>query len=252
MLRQSVLFLACFVASSVLVSCTGDLVLRKKQAETSRQIGEGYLTEGNVTAALGELLKAEKLYDKDHFLHYDLGLAYSQKRAYESAIEHLEKAVELRPDYSEAFNVMGLVYLTLQRQDRAIWCFNQARNNLLYATPHYPLSNLGEAYREKKDYDRAIHFYKKALEIQPRFVNAHRGMGLTYIDMGNYEAAVGSLERAVRYAPRFADAHFELGRAYVKLYKRQKAISAFKKVVELAPDSPLAETALAEISKLQE
>ena len=61
MTRHSVLFLACLIASVFFAACTADLAVRKDQAETSRRIGEGYLGEGNVNAALAELLKAEKL-----------------------------------------------------------------------------------------------------------------------------------------------------------------------------------------------
>ncbi len=251
MARQYVLFLACLVALLLSVSCARNYALRQQQAEATRRIGEGYMAEGDVTSALRELLKAEKLNDKDPILHYDLGLAYMAKQETGFAMEHFERALKLRPDYSEALNAMGTVYLGLKQWDKAISFLDRARDDLLYGTPHMALNNLGEAYRGKNEYGRAIGFFKKALEMNPRFVNAHRGLGLTSMDMGNYEAAVTSLEKAVRHAPRFADVHFELGRAYLKVYRTKKAISVFHKVVELVPESPLAEVALAEIGRLQ-
>ncbi|MBE9581503.1 MAG: tetratricopeptide repeat protein [Proteobacteria bacterium] len=250
--RRFVLYLAFLTICLASVSCASNLAIRKDKAEVARTIGEGYLGEGNVSAALGELLRAEKLYDKDPYLHYALGLAYFAKEEFELAISHFDKAVDLKPDYSEAFNSMGTVYLRLKEWDKAISCFNKARANLLYATSYFALNNLGDAYRGKKSYELAIDFYKKALEDNRRFANAHRGLGLTYLDLGDYEAAVRSLEKAVKYAPGFAPAQYDLGLAYTGRYDTGKAMAAFKKVVALVPDSPLADSALAEIRRLQE
>lgn len=239
------------VVVTAVVSCASDKALRKEQSSIFRDLGEGYLGEGNVTAALTEFLKAEKLNDKDPFLQYDLGLAYFAKQEFELAIVHLEKAVSLKPDYSEAVNALGTVYLRLEKWDKAIMNFEKARSNLLYATPFIPLNNLGEAYRGKKDYGRAVEFYKRALEENPRYAYAHRGLGLTLLDMGDPEAAVSALEKAVACAPDFMAAQYDLGRAYAALYEPEKALTAFKKVVALQPNSPLADAARDEIRKLQ-
>jgi tetratricopeptide (TPR) repeat protein len=254
MVKIAALFLACLFTPLVTVSCaTKSSAVRKQKADVYRRVGEGHLRGNNATAALAELLKAKKIYDKDPVLHYDMGLVYFVKEEFDLAIAHFNKAVALKSDavYSDALNAKGRVYLRLKQWDKAIACFNQALDNLLYATPHLALSNLGEAYRGKKDYGHAIEAYDKALQKSPVFPNAYRGLGLVYMDMGNYEAAVTSLEKAVRYAPNFARAYYDLGLAYVGQYHLQSAVSAFKKVVELAPDSPLADRALAEIRKLQ-
>ena len=251
MLKRSPLILVFLCLSLCLVSCATDRAERKRQAEASRRLGEAHLAEGNFTGALKELLTAEKLYDKDVFLQNDLGLVYFAKEEFDLAITHFKKALKLKPDYSEARNNLGTVYLRLEQWDNAIECFNRACANLLYGTPHFAQSNLGEAYRGKKDYDLSIAFYKKALKANPRFPTAHRGLGLTYIAMEDYEAAISALKKAVQYAPRFAVAYFDLGLAYTGQFETEKAISAFRKVVGLAPDTPLADRALGEIRKLQ-
>lgn len=255
MVKIAALLLACVFIPLVTASCaTNSAAVRKQKADVYRRVGEGHLRENNATAALAELLKAEKIYDKDPVLHYDLGLAYFAKEEFDLAIGHFNKAVALKSDavYSDALNAMGAVYLRLQQWDKAISCFTRALDNLLYATPYLALSNMGEAYRGKKDYGHAIEAYDKALQRSPAFANAYRGLGLTYMAMGDHEAAVTALEKAVRYAPRFARAYYDLGLAYVEQYDLERAVSAFKKVLELAPDSLLADRASAEIRKLQE
>lgn len=250
-LRRSLKWVVLLFSFLILTSCGTDNLVQKEKAQNIRDLGEGYLGEGNVTAALTEFLKAEKLYDKDPFLHYDLGLAYFAKQELQLAIVHFKKALALKPSYPEANNALGTVYLRTEQWDDAIVNFEKARSNILYATPYIALNNLGEAYRGKKEYELAFDFYKSALEDSPRFSNAHRGLGLVLLSMGVPDAAVASLEKAVEYDPNYVPALYDLGRAYAALYEPEKAIAAFKKVVVLEPTSPLADRARAEIKKLR-
>ncbi len=244
-------FLLCLsIAFWAVTACAPSLAERKQQAEKARTLGEGYLGERNVSGALEQLLEAEKLDGDDPLIQYDLGLAYFAKGETKMAIVHLQKALALKPDYSEAANAMGTVYLSLEQWDAAIPLLEKAIANLLYATPYYALNNLGDAYREKREYGRAIEFYRKALREDPLFVEAHRGLGLTYMAAGDYGAAVSSLEKALHLAPDFAAARFDLGIAYAAMYEREKAIDAFEKVIALEPESSLADSAIDELKKL--
>jgi Tfp pilus assembly protein PilF len=190
------IFLAFF-----LVSCAANLEVRKKQEEASRNLGEAYMGQGDYTAALRELLEAEKLYDRDPYLQNDLGLVYMAKGKPDIAIDHFKKAVGIKPDYTPAKNNMGTAYLAQKKWDDAIACFKGITCDLLYATPHYPLSNLGWAYYNKKEYRLAEKYYQNALKIEPRFVIALRGLGLTYLKMGRISEAVTFLEKVIELAP---------------------------------------------------
>jgi len=250
-LRLSPKWFALLGVFVMLASCGPGKAIRMEQSKIGRDLGEAYLGEGNITSALTEFLKAEKLYSDDPYLQYDLGLAYFAKQKLQSAIIHLDKAIALKPDYSEALNAVGTVYLRLKEWDKAILHFNKARENLLYATPYLSLNNLGEAYRGKRDFESAKKFYRMALEDNPRFPNAQRGLGLVFMEMGEPGAAVTALEKAVEYDPSFTLALYDLARAYTEQFEIEKAIAAFKKVIAFAPDSSLANSARIEIKSLQ-
>ena len=234
-----------------LVSCGANLEVRKGQEEASRNLGEAYMGQGDYTAALREFLKAEKLYSKDPYLQNDLGLAYMAKEKIDLAIDHFKKAVEIKPDYAPAKNNLGTAYLAKKNWDDAIACFKGITGDLLYATPHYSLSNLGWAYYNKKKYELAEKYYQDALKIEPEFVIALRGLGKTYIAMGRIPEAVTVFEKAARNSPRFAELYFDLANAYRLSQEHKKALDAYSKVIELAPNSPLAVEARKEIKELR-
>jgi len=239
------LFLVFFIAS-----CATNIEVRKKQEEASRNLGEAYLQQRDFSSALREFLKAEKIYSKDPYLQNDLGLAYMAKDRLDIAIKHFKKAVKLKPDYTPARNNLGTAYLANKEWDVAIACFMEIIDDILYATPHYPLTNLGWAYYNKQEYELAEKYYNEALNLEPNFVIALRGLGRTYMAMERAADAVAMLEKAVKNYPSSAESYFYLAKAYSLSGEYKKAVSAYSKVIELAPDSAIAREAEKEVEKI--
>lgn len=226
------------------VSCaTANMKVQKQQGEALRNLGEEYYKQGDYTSALKELLKAEALYPDDAFLQNDLGLTYKAKKRLDLAAKHFKKALEIKPDYAPAKNNLGTVYLDKKEWDTAIKYFKEVSENMLYATPHLAMANLGWAYYNKKQYTLSETYYLKALDLDPKFINAQRGLGLTYIALGRIDEAVEILERAVKDYPKVALLYDDLAKVYVLSHDYDKALDAYHKVIEIAPDSAMAREA---------
>lgn len=252
-MKRSQLFLIALglVVSLCACSSTTNLETKKRMATASKDIGEAYMMQGNFTEALKELLEAEKLYADDHILQHDLGLAYMQKKELPLAIKHFKKAIRLKPGYAAARNSLGTAYLADQKWDQAIALFEELTKDLLYATPHYPLSNLGYAYYNKQDYRQAESYYLKALELEPKFTTAMVGLARTYLASQRTPAALTLLENAVKQNPRSAALFFELGQAYKLSGRYAEAAAAFERTVTLDPNGPLGTQAQVEAKKLR-
>jgi len=231
-------------------ACAPSQEARKKESEAIRSIGEAYMIQGNYTQALGKLLEAEKIYADDHILQNYLGLAYLNKNQVDLAIKHFKRATQIKPSYAPAHNNLGTAYLEKKDWDRAIEIFQAVSKDLLYATPHYPLTNIGYAYYNKRDYKQAETYYKKALAIEPRYINALLGLGRTYIAALKVQDAVKTLETARKFYPTSAEVYFELATAYKLAGHYRGAVWAYGKVVEIQADGPLAVQAKDEIKSL--
>jgi type IV pilus biogenesis/stability protein PilW len=221
------------------------------QATSIRNIGEAAIIQGNFTAAIKELLDAEKLNPKDPLTQNYLGIAYKNKQMTDLAISHFKKAIELKPDYSQAMNNLGTAYLDKEDWDNAITCFKDVVNDVLYLTPQYPIANLGWAYYKKKDYNAAEKYYRQALKVQPNLIVALNGLGQTYIETGKYAEAVDTFEKALQYGNQIPQLHFQLAKAYELENNYKKAITSYKKVIEIAPESEIAEDAKKRIEAIK-
>ena len=238
---------------SVLLACSANdnLEQQKLQAEASRSLGEAYLREGNYTAALRELLRAEAMAPDDYFVQDDLGLAYYYKGQWDKAIYHFKKALATKEDYGPARNNLGNAYAEKKEWDKAIEQYEIVISNLLYVTPQFPYSNLGIAYYHKKEYGRSETYFKKALDITPDFQRALYGLAKTYIASGRIAQAVETLEFAVDKHPENALLHFELAKTYELKRDYRRAYGSYIRVVQINPDSPLADKALKEAKRIK-
>lgn len=206
-----------------------------RMAEATREIGEAYMRQGDYTAALRELMNAKTLNPNDPIVYHDLGICYMVKNRFPDAIANFKQAIALKPSYAPARNNLGTAYLRLKEWDAAIEVFEEITKDALYATPHFPLSNLGLAYYHKGEYSKSLDYYKQALRVQDNFVNALRGAGRTYLAMNEGRMALRYLTRAVRQAPKVAGIHYDLGDANLLVGNIDQAIASYETALELAP-----------------
>lgn len=82
----------------------------------------------------------------------------------------------------------------------------------------------------------AIRFFKKAIEIDPNYLESYINIGLLYNKEGDTKKAISYYEKAIAVDPDFTKAHYNLGVIYAKKGKLDKAISEFKKCISINPD----------------
>ena len=222
-----------------------------RMSEDNRRVGEAYMGKGDFSEALKYFLLAQEFYDKDYLLHDDLGKVYVAKKKYDLAIGHFKKSLELDPEYAPGKNNLGSAYLLAEQWDNAIEVFTELNENLVYATPHYPLYNLGWAYHNKKDYKTAIKYYNKCLKVQHGFVQAYRGIGLAYKEMGQMNLALEYFEKAAEKSPRFPQLYLDLGEAYAFFKKYDEAMDAFAEISRIQPDSEISDQAKSRLVDMQ-
>ena len=229
---------------TTIISCSSiDMEHQRKIADDTKELGVAYFLQGDYTRALKEFLEAEKTIPDDPYLQNNLGLAFMGKKRYQTAEVHFRKAVTLKPDYVPAKNNLGSAYMKQEKWDLAIDCFQEISGSLLYATPHFPLSNLGWAYLGKKEYSRARDYFNRALKIKLDFINALHGLATTHLDAHQPGIAQSILARAIKKNPEVAVLHADMARTYEALGQPEKAKESWETVMGLAPGSELAREA---------
>ena len=209
----------------------------RKQASYHFQMGESYLREQNVTAALVEFTEAEKIEpDNPELLNY-LGLTYFRKGKLDIAEQKFLKALELKPSFSEARNSLGVVYMETRRWDDAIAQLRLVNDDLFYQNQEAARVNLGLAYLGKGENEKALQLMHTAVINFPRSPQVRLTLGRVYLAMDRIELAIEEFRKAIEIAKGYAGAHYYLGMALLKTKENDSARNAFREAVRLAPDT---------------
>lgn len=92
----------------------------------------------------------------------DRGAAYFAKHDYNRALEVLNQAIRIAPDYAPALKTRGGVYLNM------------------------------------RDYGRAINDYNKAIFLEPKYAEHYYNRGASYLGLGDYDQAIADYSEAIR------------------------------------------------------
>lgn len=90
-------------------------------------------------------------------------------------------------------------------------------------------------YFDKK-FDEAIISWKKAIDINPRYIEAFNGLGNAFLKLEKIDLAVENFEEAVKINSNYFEAYCNLGSAMIKLKKYQDAIINFEKAIKIKPN----------------
>ena len=97
-------------------------------------------------------------------------------------------------------------------------------------------NNRGLMYNSIREYGNAIADFNTTLELKPDLVEAYYNRGGTYYEQGNYDHAIEDCNIAIRLKPEYPDPYKNRGLAYVKMKEYNRAVEDFNKAIELNPD----------------
>lgn len=154
----------------------------------------------------------------------------------EKAIADWEIAIQVDPNYQEAYNNLGLMYYEKKEFDRALELFNKALSiNPEYATS---LKYRANCYVNKGQFQQAIPDYIEYNRLNPNDPYGHNGLGVSYQNSGNYQEAVKAFGEAIRRDPRNGFYYYNRSVAEGALGQRQAALKDAQQAQQLGYQMP--------------
>lgn len=166
-----------------------------------------------------------------------------EKAAYNlRARKQFEHAIEIFPQYHDAYSQLGLTYYREEsaKPDIRTRDYTKAMENYNLAIkykPNFPLvySNMGIIFFEGGQLDKAKEVYEKAVQYDPRMVDALRNLGAVYAMQKNFPEAIKWFKQGLEYDPENATLNFYLGSAYKDSGQPELGQPFFEKAYRLDP-----------------
>jgi tetratricopeptide (TPR) repeat protein len=163
--------------------------------------------------------------------------AYDARDDWEKAKRHLEKAIEIAPNFEEALNDLGTVYHRKKQYAQAVALFERA----LKVNPDSVTArvNLGGSLIGLEQYERALSENLRVLARRPDDVLAHSQAGLSLFNVKRYEEAIPHFQQAKQSDPNSAMLPgFLLAYIFDLLGRDEAAIAEYEEFLQTHPRYP--------------
>ena len=171
--------------------------------------------------------------------HYLLGAIYFDKGDPASAIDSFQTCRQLDAKFRPAIEKLIQVYHETGETSEAIALLEK---RIAQKPSPADYNTLGIFYYEKKDTEKAIQAFEKALHIAPYHKAARRNLhqllrakGFKALSSKDFETATTTFEKVLQMEPLDAPTYQLMGNGYARAGQFEKAISYYQKAVDLNP-----------------
>nr|AAR37903.1 TPR domain/sulfotransferase domain protein [uncultured marine bacterium 560] len=207
------------------------------QLALSREQVDSVITlysSGKINEAIDAIKVLTKDFPNEPLLYNISGVCYKTIGQLDVAVKSFEKALAIKPDYTEVNYNLGLTFQELGQLDAAVKCYEDVLAvNPEHAEAH---NNLGVTLKELEQLDAAVKSYEKAIAIKPDYAEAHNNLGNALKELGQLDVAVKSYEKAIAIKPDFAETHNNLGNALQGLGQLDEAVKSYEQAIAIQSD----------------
>lgn len=161
---------------------------------------------------------------------FDYGLTFEMKKDFDKAYAQFKKAIELDPNFAEAYNKIGDVFMKKGKFADAI--ANYEKSAELKPDIENTHFDLGCAFSLVNRLDDAVAEFEKALKLDPNHFEIYGMLGALFAGKGEFEKALQYLHKASVADPANVQARYFKGMALKGLGKKSEADSEFFSVIE--------------------
>lgn len=233
-----------------------------RRSETEYDLArDSWLRQGNPREALGHGLKSVEIDDENAEAHHlvalvllDLCRTSPQDCRLRESEAHARRALEIRRDFREAQNTLGVVLVHQHRPAEAVEVLLPLTRDILYPTPENAWGNLGWAYLELRQANNAISALTRSVAAQPRFCVGFYRLGLAHEMKHQLEAALDSFSQALDADPRCSNLQEIFagrGRTLSSLGRVEQARSDLERCVTMAANTPTGKECSALLANLK-
>ncbi|NJR53251.1 MAG: tetratricopeptide repeat protein [Acaryochloris sp. CRU_2_0] len=200
-----------------------------------------YFEKGRLFGIVGEREEAIASYDQAlqikpdfHEAWYNRGSALGELGHYEEAIASYNQALEIKPDFHEVWTYRGIALGNLGHYQEAIASYDQA---LKIKPDDYDVWNIrGAALSQLGHYEGAIASYDQALKIKSDDHDVWDIRGYALRQLGRTDEAITSFDQALAIQPELADAFYNKACCYALQGNIHLAIENLQKAIRLKPN----------------
>ncbi len=236
--------------AALLASLTLATPVQADKAQDFYQQALAHLQREEFEQAAASLQDALKVFPRFAAAHHLLGsVEFHGLRQPRRAIDHLKHAVDLHPNFAQAYLDLGKIYQQQNNPAEAVTAFQKAAD--IYPQSPEAHLHLAVACDRAEMWERAIAAYDNALALQAGEPTALYNLAALHNRRGDTAKAARHLRELTRLHPDHAAGWLLLAQLAEKDGQTEQAIDAYRKVLRADSDSVNAHYALGYLLQTQ-
>jgi tetratricopeptide (TPR) repeat protein len=212
------------------------LNLNPQSAEAHYGIGVGLRGMRKPAEAEDEFRAALRVNPRHSGAQYELGTLLFADEHLEEAAEHLERATELQSDNTDAYLALGKVYRQQGKDEDAKRALDSALMKKPDSSP--ALYELAMLLKKRGDNEQAAVYLKKVRalhrhEVSSGDANAENSKGISLMNQGKLTEALTAFRRALEIDSRYVVSAYNIGVVLAHQGDQDAAITAFRKAIDI-------------------
>jgi Tfp pilus assembly protein PilF len=211
--------------------CNIELHSMKKALFLFKCLALGFITL--IQSCYLQILASPGLQSVDPQVHYRAANELVKSKRYQEALDEINEAIELNPNYYEAWLTKAVIFQLTGHTEAAIMRLTELvkrRPNMIEAR-----INLGLLYKQTKEYKNAEIEFRKAIEIYFYNFSAHYNLANLLLEQNKMEEALKQYRICLKLSPDNAMAHNNMGVIYLHKNYLEEAEQEFLKASHLDP-----------------
>jgi len=205
------------------------------EVEVHRPVPAAAQFRGDSKVSVRELSIPQKAQDA---VEKGMGLLY-KKSDYQGSIKAFRRAIQVYPDYYEAYAYMGVAY---EKLGDASSSEQALRKSVELSQEHYlnALCLLAALLTDQRRFTDAEPIARRAVDLDPSSWLANSALGNALLGLSKNKEAEASLAAAVKLQPQNPTLHLMLANAHIRLREYPALLEDLNAYLELDPKGPFA------------
>lgn len=207
------------------------IAINSKNATYYNLRGVAFFKMEDYYRAIADFYRAIEINPQFHLAIHNLAYSKYLLGNLDLALVEVDSAIGVNPDYSDSYNLKGLILNDLGKPEEARNSFIQA-NRLDEKNTDYTY-NVAHTFYDERNYEKALEWFLKTSNLGENTVLVLSKIGNCYDILGNHPKAVEYHTQCIELAPKDYGVYFNRGLAYLNLESFEEAKNDFQKAMDL-------------------
>jgi tetratricopeptide (TPR) repeat protein len=223
--------------------------LDDKNIEALLKLAELYLYVGKNEKSIEYINKALKIDQYNAKAYFMKGMNYKDLKDTAKAISSMQTAVEQDQSYYHAYMQLGILWAAKKNSIAIQYYKNAIRIDPNSSEAWYAI---GKFYQDAGDWENAITTYKALIKARTHNKYASYNLAVIYlVNLKKYQLALEHFTEALQIDPNYVEAYYGRGVSYHALGDEKQARDNYQQCLRINPDYKPAQIELKQLNKLK-